>query len=219
MASKHKRARRKDSKLPPGDSAATVARRTGFPARGRKPVRGTQRLWLAHKRRVFRFVVLLGVGVVGFNILFFRWLSLGEPFQEYLRLNAEASAAVVQLLGDDATVTGTSIISPRYSITIKRGCEAIQVSAFFVLAVLAWPVSVSRWRRAVGLVVGTLLLLTLNLVRIVSLYYTGIYFPSAFEAMHVEVWQPVFIVVALFLWTTWLWWTSRSEAVRRDVAV
>ena len=93
------------------------------------------------------------------------------------------------------------------------------MSAFFIFAVLAWPVPVLWWRRATGLAVGTLLLLTLNPVRIVSLYYTGIYFPSAFEVMHLDVWQPAFIVLALFFWVMWVWWTSRTEAVRTDVAV
>ncbi len=210
--------RGKDSEHPPRESTGRVERRERIAARKRRAVRGGEGSWLADKRRVLRFVVLLGVGMAGFNVLFFLWLAPGEFFQDYLRLNATASAAVLQVLGDDATVSGTSIISPRYSLNIKRGCEAIQVSAFFVLAVLAWPMSVSRWRRATGLVVGILVLLVINLVRIVSLYYTGIYFPSAFEAMHIDVWQPAFIVLALFLWMIWLRWATQTETVEGDVA-
>ena len=175
--------------------------------------------WIGDRRRVLTFVVLLGVWMAAFNALFVLWLAPAQSFQSYLRLNAEASAAVLHALGDDATVSGTSIISSRFSLSIQRGCEAIQVSAFFIFAVLAWPVPVSWWRRVTGLAVGTLLLLTLNLVRIVSLYYIGIYFPNAFEAMHIDVWQPAFIALALFFWMMWVWWTSRTEAVRADVAV
>ena len=209
----------RDGKLPPGDSTGRIERRARIGARKRKGIRGGEGSWLADKRRVFRFVVLLGVCMVAFNVLFFLWLSPSEFFQTYLKLNAGASAGVLQALGDDATVSGDSILSPRYSLTIKRGCDAFQVSAFFVFAVLCWPVPVSRWRRATGVAVGTLLLLGLNLVRIVSLYYTGVYFPRAFEAMHIDVWQPAFIFLALFFWVTWVWWTSRTEAVRSDVAV
>ena len=179
---------------------------------------GGVRSWLADKRDVLRFVIVLGVGMGGFNLLFMLWLAPGEFFQAYLKVNAEASAAVLQVLGDDATVHGTSISSSRFSLNIQRGCDGIQVAAFFIFAVLAWPVRVSRWRRAMGLVVGTLLLLMLNQVRIVSLYYTGIYFPSAFGAMHVDVWQPLFIVLALFFWVMWAWWTSSTEPGRSDVA-
>ena len=125
----------------------------------------------------------------------------------------------MQVLGYDATAYGTSITSPRFSLSVSRGCDALQVAAFFIFAVLAWPMSVSRWRRAIGLVVGTLLLLTLNLVRIVILFYTGVYFRGAFETMHMDVWQPVFIVLALFFWAMWVWWTFPADTGRDDVAV
>ena len=88
------------------------------------------------------------------------------------------------------------------------------MSAFFIFAVLAWPIPVTRARRATGLIVGSLLLLLLNLVRIMSLYYTGIYFPGAFEIMHIDVWQPAFIVLAVLIWVFWLQWASRIPAVK-----
>jgi exosortase/archaeosortase family protein len=180
---------------------------------------GGARSWLAYKRAVLQFVVLLALCMVGFNVLFILWLTPSEFFQTYLRLNATASATVLQVLGDDADVSGTSIVSPRFSMGIVRGCEAIQVSAFYIFAVVLWPLSVSWGRRAMGMAVGALLLLTLNLVRIVSLYYIGIYFPSAFEAVHIDVWQPAFIVLALLFWVIWVRWVTRAEVVKPDVAV
>ncbi len=175
--------------------------------------------WYLDKRGALRFVLYLGVWMTGFNAVFLRWLSPSEFFETYLCLNAEASAVVLQVLGDDASATGTAITSPRFSVNIQRGCEASQVSAFFVFAVLAWPASVSLWRRVTGIALGTLLLVIFNLVRIVSLYCTGVYFPSAFEAMHVDVWPPVFMVLALFLWVMWMRWITESDPVKADVAV
>ena len=161
---------------------------------------------------MLRFVLVLGACMGAFNVLFFLWIAPSDLFQTYLKLNAQASVTVLQILGDDATAIGTLISSPRYSIDVKRGCEAIQVSAFFVFVILAWPLPVSVRQRMAGWVIGVLLLLTLNLVRLVSLYYTGVYFPSAFEAMHIDVWQPAFIVLALLFWLIWVWWTSRPDA-------
>ena len=46
-------------------------------------------------------------------------------------------------------------------------------------------------------------LLSMNLVRLISLYYAGVYVPSLFEALHVEVWQAVFIFVPIVLWVIW----------------
>ena len=153
------------------------------------------------------------------STLCFLWVSPSELFEAYLRLIAGTTAGVLQVFGDDARVTGTSIFSSRFSLNIERGCDAIQVSAFFVFAVLAWPASVSRWRRATGVALGTLVLLTLNLVRIVSLYYTGIYLPGAFDRLHLDVWQPGFVVLALLFWMIWVQWVTRTETARPDVSV
>ncbi len=106
---------------------------------------------------------------------------------------------MLRVLGDDAAAKGTSITSSRFALDVKRGCDAIQASAFFVFGVLASPAPVSLLSRVVPLAVGTLFLLVMNLVRIVSLYYTGVYFPKAFDVIHVDVWQALFIFLPLFL--------------------
>ena len=80
------------------------------------------------------------------------------------------------------------------------------IGLFYVAAVLALPAPVRR--KLVGIVVATLLLQVLNFVRIVSLFCTGVHFPSAFELMHIHFWQPVFIFAALLLWGIWAWWVT-----------
>ena len=49
-------------------------------------------------------------------------------------------------------------------------------------------------------------LMLLNLARIVSLFYIQIHFPRAFEVMHIEVWQALFIFLAIALWAWWACW-------------
>lgn len=151
-----------------------------------------------------RFVVILGGLTLAFNALFYLWVSEQPFFEAYLNLNARASAAFLNFFGDNVRVTGTSLSSPRYALDIKSGCDGLQSSAFFVLAVLASQVSTPLLRRVPAIVVGTVVMLAVNLARIVSLYYTGIYFPSAFETMHIDVWQAVFIFLPLVLWILWI---------------
>jgi exosortase/archaeosortase family protein len=55
-------------------------------------------------------------------------------------------------------------------------------------------------------VIGPLVLLVTNLARIVSLYFVQIHWPSAFELLHVEVWQAAFIFLAVVLWIVWARW-------------
>ena len=54
-------------------------------------------------------------------------------------------------------------------------------------------------------------MLAINLVRIVSLFYIRIHFPAAFEIMHVEVWQALFIFLALLCWIVWAVWAKRAS--------
>ncbi len=178
---------------------------------GRRRAKSEQGLsWYQSKRPVLRFVVLFGV----FMGLFYACTII--PFAEerawpaYLRANAQASAGILRVLGEQATTSGESISSPRGSLRIARGCDAVQPAALFVAAVLASPVS--TWAKLPGMIIGTASLILLNLVRIVSLFYIQIHFPRAFEVMHIEVWQALFIFLAIAFWAWWAWWAVRRGA-------
>ena len=115
----------------------------------------------------------------------------------------------LNLFGMGTTASGGMISSPRFSVNIARGCDAIEAMALFAIALLTFP---ARWiYKLTGLLTGIALLFSLNILRIVSLFLTGIWFPSAFEMMHVEVWQVVFIVFAIALWIFWIRWSRKEE--------
>ena len=172
--------------------------------------------WFYAKRPVFRFVLILGGLIGAFNVFFYLWLAKSDFFEGYLNLNAKLTAAFIGLFEDGVSAAGSSV-SGRYSVQIRMGCDALQSSVFLIFAVLASPFTLSLRSRLPFIIVGTLFLLLLNLVRIISLYYTGVYFPRAFEAMHLDVWQPVFIFVPLVLWIVWARWVMRRRTVSSDV--
>jgi len=201
-----RKGRRRQASRPPGRKTAGPDRRAGTASNA------ASSFWSSRRWQVLQFVVVLAVATGLFNIVFLVWLSDTTLFERYLGLNAEVSAAVLRLFGEHATSQGASLISPRYSLNIARGCEAVQVAAFFLFAVAAWPLAIARWRRWLGGVAGVLTLMVCNIVRIVSLYYTGIYLPGEFETMHIDVWQPMFILLALLVWVAWIWWASRPAA-------
>ncbi len=179
---------------------------------------GDKPSWFSDKRPVLRFVLLLTGLMILFNAFFYLYLSKADIFESYLRLNAQASAAILRLLGNGAKASGTAINAPAFSMTIRTGCDAIQASAFFVLIVLSSPVPVRLSAKLPWLIFGTLVLLTVNIVRIVSLYYVGVFYPKAFDTMHVEVWQPAFIFLPLCLWFIWLRRVMPRPAANSDVA-
>jgi exosortase H (IPTLxxWG-CTERM-specific) len=133
-------------------------------------------------------------------------------FVPYLNATAEMSAAILRWFGEDATATGNLLSSPRYALRIERGCDAIDPLAMFCAGVIALPGS---WRRKwIGIACAALLLPLLNLVRVISLYYIGVHWPTRFETFHIEVWQPLFVVCTLALWVFWAILSMRVGAKR-----
>ncbi|NOT01966.1 MAG: archaeosortase/exosortase family protein [Phycisphaerales bacterium] len=189
------------------DSGDAVGRKDG-PA-GMSPTPGASP---SGKRAVVGFVLWLAGMTIAFNAFFYLYLSHTGVFESYLNLNARASAAIMRMVGDDATADGTTIHTSRFSLAIKKGCDAIQASAFFVFIVLASPVAAGRVRRLPVLLAGIAALLLLNVVRIVSLYYTGVHLRKWFDMMHVDVWQPIFIFLPLCFWFVWVRGARRTTA-------
>jgi len=148
-----------------------------------------------------------------FNVLIYREFAAGRLLSSYLTLNARISAAVIRLLGEDAVAVHSSIVSRGLNMEIRAGCDAIQASAFFVFVVLASPVRVTRLRRLLAVVLGVGVLLALNLVRIVTLYFAAVYWKSGFDFVHGEAWQAVFIFLPLGLWLVWLRQVTSAKAV------
>lgn len=199
---------KRTNKSNPGAKAVAVA---AGAAGGRTAPR-----WFTGKRPIFQFVgifiVLMGV----FYAIARSSYMDKDVLPRYMAFNASASAMILRVLGEDAASNGTFVSSSRYAVDIKRGCDAVEPSALFIAAVLAFPTALLP--KLPGLLLGTIVLAIINLVRIVTLFYTGIYFPSLFETMHEDVWQALFILLALFLWVVWAWWATTARTPRSHVA-
>ena len=158
-------------------------------------------------------LVLLGL----FEVLLATSFVKEHLIPPYLQFYARLSGDVMEIFGEDVSVTGSTVSSPRYSVNIKRGCDAMQPSILFIAAVLASPVVM--WPKVPGLILGLLFLLVMNLVRVVSLFYIGVHYPSAFDVMHHDVWQAGFIFLAILAWTLWaLWAAGKTVKVARDTS-
>jgi exosortase/archaeosortase family protein len=170
----------------------------------------------ASRRPVLRFVglfaLLMGVFYVASITSWFEDLV----WVPYLRLNADVSNGILRLLGQDVTVDDRTISSLRCTILVERGCDAIYPAALYLAAVLAFPVSGRS--KLPGVLIGAPALLVINLIRIVSLYFVAAYWRRAFEMMHLEVWQALFIFLAVLFWGIWAWWATHDRSEHADAA-
>ncbi len=125
-------------------------------------------------------------------------LHLVGPYTEQL---AHVSAAFLNLLGESTSVRGTLLTSPRFSVNIYHGCNGVLATSIYLSAVLAFP---SRWReKAIGFAVGIPAIQLINMLRILSLYYIGIYWPDFFQLAHGYVWQSIVILLSMVVWIFW----------------
>jgi exosortase H (IPTLxxWG-CTERM-specific) len=148
-------------------------------------------------------VVLLAAG---FTLISLNWVNdhAVEPFTAGI---ARASGAVLGLLGQHVTMKGTVIRSPRFAVNIRNGCNGVEAMLIFLAAVLAFPAS---WKsRLAGLALGILAIQGVNLIRIVALFLTGVYFPRLFDTSHTVIWQTIVILFGVLLW---IYWANRFAA-------
>jgi exosortase H (IPTLxxWG-CTERM-specific) len=140
------------------------------------------------------------------------------PFTSVL---ADASAWIIHLF-DGSTVSNGKYIqnaSGSFIVSIERGCNGIEAVIILISAILAFP---APWKhRILGLVFGFLAIQVLNLVRIVSLFYLGLWSPVWFKWFHEYLWQALIVLDALIVFLVWLRYlphTPRDEAARVAVA-
>lgn len=170
------------------------------------------------RRSAFRFIALLAALMLVFNLVVYRGGAASGWWEPYLALNAKAAALVLSLLGHPVTADGVALNSPAFSMSIATGCDAVQASAFFVFAILLSPVGVALSRCLVPVFVGLVVLAVINVVRIVSLYLIGVYYVKAFDFVHGELWQLLFILLPLTLWLGWLRAATREPKSVEHVA-
>jgi exosortase/archaeosortase family protein len=117
------------------------------------------------------------------------------------RVFAVATSALLNALGNATVVRDADILSNRFGISVVTACTGLFVTGLFLAAVVAFPAS---WRaKLVGAGIGLVALFAVNVVRLASLYYVGVYWRSALEPIHQLVWQSLVIAFAVSLWLLW----------------
>jgi exosortase H (IPTLxxWG-CTERM-specific) len=145
------------------------------------------------------FVILVGA------YLLIAWNPVNDrvivPFTQGI---ATSSGALLNAIGQQVTVSGTMITSPRFGVNINNGCNGVEAMLILLASIVAFPASMKA--RAAGLVLGAIAVQLINAIRIISLYLLGAYQPRLFDLFHTAVWQIVIILAAIGFF---LFWSAR----------
>jgi exosortase H (IPTLxxWG-CTERM-specific) len=153
------------------------------------------------KAQMRRFVWLFPMCLlVGFGLL--QVPPVAATVNRFTVALVSVSAAVIHLFGGNAIVVGVLLQSPvGFAVRVENGCNAINVTILLWAAILTYP---AAWlRKFQGLAAGALVLHTVNLLRIISLYYLGQYSQAWFNFAHFYVWESLIVLDTLVIF--WLW--------------
>ncbi|MEO6190013.1 MAG: archaeosortase/exosortase family protein, partial [Saprospiraceae bacterium] len=118
-------------------------------------------------------------------------------------LYASSGVAILNLLGFNANSKDYRISSKEFTMDIARGCDALAPMVLLIVAISVFPFgSISSKLKGIGIGVGFLFIL--NLIRLISLFFIGIYAKKYFEFFHVEFWQALFIIISLIFFIFWI---------------
>ena len=169
-------------------------------AKDPRPPAGSNGGWRSYRREIqflVLFVVLLGGG---FALV--AWQPVNDqvivPFTAGV---ARASAAVLQAIGQQIRIDGTRVYGESFAVDIENGCNGVEALIIFLSATLSFP---APWNaRLAGLAIGVVGIQIVNLIRVIALFLTGVYFPALFDSSHTVVWQTIVILFAVLLWIFW----------------
>lgn len=130
------------------------------------------------------------------------------PFTEHL---AAASAGLLKLFDADVTSSGIVIqsLANGTSVAILAGCNGIEAMICLTAAILAYP---ATWaQRLWGLALGYLAIQSLNIVRIISLFYLLQWDKQWFEWAHLYIWQGLIFLDVLIVFIIWIRWVVKHK--------
>jgi len=143
------------------------------------------------------------------------WVANDGPISSAIQgAFARIVGGILNVFGEGALVTGNTVQTQLFGISVVTACTGLFLTGLFAAAVILFP---ARWRaKWIGLGLGIGGIFLLNVVRLVTLYYIGVHWPAVLDTVHRLVWQSLLIAFAVVLWLIWagVW----GRAPRREVA-
>ncbi|HFD32827.1 MAG TPA: exosortase H [Gammaproteobacteria bacterium] len=132
-----------------------------------------------------------------------------QPFTQHL---ATITASILHLFDKDVFSSGIILrsISNGSAVSIQPGCNGIEAVICLVAAIVAYY---ATWKeKLLGLILGFFAIQSLNIVRIISLFYLLQWNKSWFEWAHLYAWQALIFLDVLIVFVVWIRWVSTRNS-------
>ncbi len=132
-----------------------------------------------------------------------------QPVQDHVILPftavlANISVFIIELFDSGVESYGKVIrdLESGFAVSIEPGCNGVEALIILFAAIFAFPASLKH--KLIGFAIGFVAIQSLNLVRIISLFYLGQWNMTWFNWFHLYLWQALIILDALVVWLIWL---------------
>jgi len=115
---------------------------------------------------------------------------------------------VLHILARRIAVSGNGFSLEGASVQIVSECTTLLPSLLLAGAIIAYPANIHR--KLLGLTAGLALLWMFNAVRIIVLLIILARYPSAFDLIHIYLWQTLTMAVIAGIFGLWLGTGTRS---------
>lgn len=130
------------------------------------------------------------------------------PFTEVL---ARISAYLI-LPFDDSVLAHGKVLRFRdtgFAVSIEAGCNGVEATIVLIAAVLAFP---ANWKaRVVAIASGFVAIQSINIARIISLFYLGNWNLDVFSWIHLYLWPALIMLDVLIVFIVYLRYLSRDN--------
>jgi len=128
----------------------------------------------------------------------------------YMSTLAVLVNGLLHLFGQPTQLEGANVFTSAFHVTLAPHCSALDIILFYSATVLAFPTSAVR--KIVGLIAGFVAIAGLNLVRIATVYLTGIRWPAHVQSVHEELWPVLLIMGTVVLCAAWVCYARKGRA-------
>ena len=112
------------------------------------------------------------------------------------------SGWLIKLFGGQVWIDGNTLSISGFAVQVLDMCNGVEATIILLAAILAFP---APWLyKFKGLFIGILTVHTLNILRIISLLYLGVYKPAWFHWVHWYLWDSLIMLDILIVFLTWI---------------
>ena len=133
-----------------------------------------------------------------------------HPLEDLTVVVASQVKLILAWIGMPVSQYAASLYIPGgFGYVVVLGCTGVVPAAVLAIAILASPAPAAA--RALGLVVAVPLVLLLNFLRLVHLFYLGVHDPQTFGLAHEVLWECALVLTTVGMWLGWWRWASQRR--------